>query len=90
MDRERLHRWLAAGHRTWRWRHATDPDAYEAVETTDGGLAWYRWSHRAADGGRRDTETQSYQDFEAHGPLREAPGSVVGELRDWIAAHRSR
>lgn len=84
MDRKRLERWLTAGHRTWRWRKDDDPNAYEAVETTDAGLAWYRWSHEAAGGGERDRTLQTYEAFRSEGPLRDMPDTMEAELRRWV------
>ncbi|MFW5925267.1 MAG: hypothetical protein ACOC9O_02040 [Myxococcota bacterium] len=86
MDRERLRRWLTTDHRTWRWRHPTDPHAYEAVEAGPTGLEWYRWSHRGAGGGKHDVQPQSYAELEADGPPRDIPEPILAELRSWIAS----
>lgn len=89
MDRDRLARWLGSGHRTLRWS-AGSRDGYEAVETTDQGLVWYRWSHRIPDGGERDRELQSFEDFEARGALRSPPDAVLEQLRALVRARRGR
>lgn len=83
MDRDKLNAFLRASHRTFRW---TDDglDGYEAVETTDAGLVWFRWSHKPEDdgGGPLERRTQSFEDFKKDGPLRPSmPAEMRAALR---------
>ena len=74
-------------HRTFRWNDGKDVERYEAVETRDDGLLWYRWSHLPHEGGRGDEALQGYDAFLRDGPLRDAPPRIVAALRAWIAEH---
>ncbi|WP_236605901.1 hypothetical protein [Sandaracinus amylolyticus] len=75
-------------HRTFRWNDGVDVNVYEAVETCDEGLLWYRWSHRFGDsGGRGDEALQTFDAFLQDGPLRAAPAPTVAAIRAWIAAN---
>lgn len=90
MDRSRLQHWLKSTHRTWRWSSA-DAETYDAVETTDEGLRWFRWSHAFRDDGvhgEHDVQLQSVEDFERNGPLREMPEQLEAELRHWLHEQR--
>ena len=53
MDRDALARFIRFEHRTFRWNDGEDHSRYQAVESTDAGLRWYRWSHHPEleDGG---------------------------------------
>lgn len=87
MDRDRLQRWLKSTHRTWRWNRG-DAESYEAVETTDDGLRWFRWSHAIRDdglNGEHDVEVQPWADYRASGPRRSMPGELRAELERWVA-----
>ena len=74
-------------HRTFRWNDGKDVERYEAVETRDDGLLWYRWSHLPHEGGRGDEALQGYDAFLRDGPLRDAPPRIVAALRAWIDEH---
>lgn len=77
-----------ATHHTWRWRpDPADPDHYLAVETTDGGLRYFAWSHLDARGLTRET-LQSFASFEEDGPSWAMPEDVEREVRAWLSAHR--
>lgn len=83
MDREALSRFLSGGHETLRWNQG-DRDGYDAVETTDEGLRWYRWSHVTGQGRPLSEVRQSYAAFLAEGPARPAPRAVLAKLRQRI------
>lgn len=91
MNRDRLARWLRHPYRAWRW-HDGDNDRYEAVETLEEGLSWYRWTHEfgAAPeaerhaGGERDRFLQRYEDFLAGGPPRPVPDEIAAEVRSFV------
>ena len=91
MDRDALSRFLRCEHRTFRWNDGEDHSHYEAVESTDAGLRWYRWSHHVeADvGGMQDEELQPYADFERDGPLRALPEASRQALADHVAKLRA-
>lgn len=89
MDRKALSRFLNGGHETLRWNKG-GRDGYEAVETDDEGLRWYRWSHELGAGHPLDEARQSYAAFLADGPLRPAPPAVVAKLRQLIARRDPR
>lgn len=74
-------------HRTFRWNDGEDHSRYEAVESTDAGLRWYRWSHHVelAEGGLQDEALQPYAAYHAEGPLRTLPEDVATKLRDHVA-----
>jgi hypothetical protein len=74
-------------HRTFRWNDGADVERYEAVETHDEGLLWYRWSHGFEGGGRRDELLQSFEAFVREGPPRPAPAPVLAALRAWLETH---
>lgn len=62
--------------------------SYEAVETRDEGLLWYRWSHAHGEaGGRRDEALQSFAAFTREGPLRAAPEPTLAAIRAWVEAN---
>ena len=88
MDRGRLERFLTSNHRTFRWNDGETREEYEAVETTDEGLRWYRWSHRAEDGGPSEDTLQSYDDFAREGPQRPMPDHLRLALEAHVAARR--
>ena len=88
MDRERLDAWLRSGHRTWRWRHDDDYARYEAVETRDDGLSFFAHSHVPGEDGIYRREDQSFEDFDANGPLWAMPEGAERELRAWLAKRR--
>lgn len=72
-------------HRTFRWNDGRDVGSYEAVETSDEGLLWYRWSHaHGAEGGRQDEALQPFDAFLRDGPLRAAPAPTLAALRAWL------
>ncbi|WP_157069133.1 hypothetical protein [Sandaracinus amylolyticus] len=72
-------------HRTFRWNDGVDVNVYDAVETCDEGLRWYRWSHRFGErGGRVDEALQTFDAFLRDGPLRPAPATTVSAIRAWI------
>jgi hypothetical protein len=83
VDRAKLERFLRAGHRTWRW--TTDGrEGYEAVETTDRGLVWYRWSHTPDGGGPSGRVLQPYAALLEHGPVRRMPPAMLDELITFV------
>jgi hypothetical protein len=57
------------------------------VESTDGGLRWYRWSHHPEleEGGMKDEALQPYAHYRANGPLRALPEASANALRDHVA-----
>jgi hypothetical protein len=82
MDRLRA----LAMHRTWRWRpDATDPDHYRALETTEGGLRYFAWSH--LDEGLSQELQQTFEAFAEEGPRWPLPENVARELRTWLERH---
>jgi len=83
--KERIARWLDAGHRTWRWNRG-ETGSYDAVETTDDGLRWYRWSHDIEGEGAFDVVRQSFTEFRASGPPRPMPPSVREAVKAWVDA----
>ncbi|MCA9536837.1 MAG: hypothetical protein KC593_24310 [Myxococcales bacterium] len=87
MDRDALARFMRFEHRTFRWNDGEDHSRYEAVESTDAGLRWYRWSHHVelAEGGLQDEALQPYAAYHAEGPLRTLPEDVATKLRDHVA-----
>ena len=86
MDRDALKSWLESPHRTLRWNRG-DRTRYEGVETRDDGLRWFRWSHEVG-GGERDSELQSWADYDERGPLRDLPDEARAELEQWVTEHR--
>ena len=75
-------------HRTFRWNDGADVSSYEAVETCDEGLRWYRWSHApGAAGGRHDEVLQPFDVFLREGPLRAAPAPTLAAIRAWLDAN---
>ncbi|MCA9576142.1 MAG: hypothetical protein R3B40_11130 [Polyangiales bacterium] len=87
MDRDALARFMRFEHRTFRWNDGEDHSRYEAVESTDEGLRWYRWSHHPEldQGGAQDVALQGYAAFLADGPLRALPEEVAHRLREHVA-----
>ena len=82
---------LLSRHRTFRWNDGVDVNVYEAVETRDEGLLWYRWSHRFGEGGGRGDEAlQSFDAFLREGPLRAAPAPTLAAIRAWIESTVTR
>jgi hypothetical protein len=86
MDRDALARFMRFEHRTFRWNDGADHSRYEAVESTDQGLRWYRWSHHPelAEGGLQDEALQTYAAFQQDGPLRAIPDEVGQRLREHV------
>ena len=87
MDRDALARFMRFEHRTFRWNDGEDHSRYEAVESTDRGLRWYRWSHHPelAEGGLQDEDLQPYAAYSADGPLRPLPDGLGEQLREHVA-----
>lgn len=88
MDRDRLEDWLRSDHRTWRWRFDEDYDRYEAVESSEVGFRFFAWSHVPGEDGVFREARQSFDDFEARGPLWRMPAEVERQIRAWLAGRR--
>jgi len=86
MDRDALARFMRFEHHTFRWNDGADHSRYEAVESTDQGLRWYRWSHHPelTEGGPQDVAIQTYAAFRQDGPLRTIPDDVGQRLREHV------
>lgn len=86
MDRDALARFMRFEHRTFRWNDGADHSRYEAVETTDAGLRWYRWSHHVEleVGGLTDEALQPFEAYLADGPLRGMPAELGEQLREHV------
>ena len=87
MDRDALARFMRFEHRTLRWNDGADHSRYQAVESTDEGLRWYRWSHQVEveEGGQQDVTLQPYSAYHADGPLWTVPEDVAQRLREHVA-----
>lgn len=81
---EAARRWLAGNHRTWRWNEGTyaGKNRYQAVETREGGLAYFEFD--GTTGGLGEPVVQSFAAFRTDGPLRPLPRAVLEELRSWL------
>ena len=65
--------------REWKWDETEI--GYEGVNTFDGCLKWFTYSH--ANGGNTLYVEQSYEDFVRDGPLKDSiPADVMVELYD--------
>lgn len=87
MDRDALARFMRFEHRTFRWNDGEDHSRYQAVESTDRGLRWYRWSHHPEleDGGMKDEALQTYAEYREAGPLRPLPVATANALSEHVA-----
>ena len=87
MDRDALKRFLGSPHVTLRWAAGDAREGYEAIETTDAGLRYYRWSHLAADGGMHDESVRTWARYAEEGAGRTLPQEIDASLGAWWREH---